>query len=121
MQQDKINKAYKSLGKLVNYSLPLKKARGIYKLIKTVEDAYQFAVNEEKKYISECNGTVNDDNTISFDTPTNRALFQDKIAELNSMDVDIEIESVVLTEQDIGEQKLTPVDIYNLEGFVDFE
>lgn len=37
------------------------------------------------------------------------------------MDVDIEIEAVTLSEQDIGEQKLMPIDIYNLEGFVIFE
>lgn len=121
MRQEKINRAYNSLSKLVEYNLPLKKARGIYKLMKSVEDAYQFAANEERKYLSEYKGVIKDDNTITFETPTDCAAFQDKLAELNGMDVDIEIDTVVLTEQDIGEQKLMPMDIYNLEGFVIFE
>lgn len=121
MRQEKVNRAYNSLCKLVEYNLPLKKALGIYKLMKAVEDTYQFAANEERKYLSEYKGVIKDDNTITFETPTDCAAFQDKVAELNSMDVDIEIEAVALSEQDIGEQKLMPIDIYNLEGFVIFE
>ena len=121
MKQEKINRAYNSLSKLVEYNLPLKKARGIYKLMKSVEDAYQFAANEERKYLSEYKGVIKDDNTITFETPTDCSAFQDRLAELIRMDVDIEIDTVVLTEQDIGEQKLMPMDIYNLEGFVIFE
>ena len=120
MKQGRVNKAYNSLSKLVEYNLPIKKARGVYKLMKAVEDAYQFAVSEERKYLAEYNGVIND-NTITFETPTDCAAFQDKVAELNNMDIDVEIETVTLTEQDIGEQKLTPIDIYNLEGFVIFE
>ncbi len=121
MKQERINRAYKSLSKLIEYNLPLKKARGIYKLMKAVEESYEFAANEERKYLSEYKGVIKEDNTITFETPTDCAAFQDKLAELHSMDVDIEIDTVVLTEQDFGEQTLMPVDIYNLEGFVIFE
>lgn len=121
MRQEKVNRAYNSLSKLVEYNLPVKKAQGVYKLMKAVEEAYQFAANEERKYLSEYKGVIRDDNTISFETPTDCAAFQDKIEELNSIEVELEIEAVILTEQDIGEQKLTPMDIYNLEGFILFE
>lgn len=121
MRQEKVNRAYNSLSKLVEYNLPVKKAQGVYKLMKAVEEAYQFAANEERKYLSEYKGVIRDDNTISFETPTDCAAFQDKIEELNSIEVELEIEAVTLTEQDIGEQKLTPMDIYNLEGFILFE
>lgn len=121
MKQDKINRAYNSLIKLVEYNLPVKKAQGVYRLMKAVEDAYQFAANEERKYLAEYKGIIKNDNTITFETPTDCAAFQDKLEELNGMDVDIEIEAVTLTGQDIAEQKLMPIDIYNLEGFVIFE
>lgn len=121
MKQKEINRAYNSLSKLVEYNLPVKKARDVYKLMKMVEDAYQFAANEERKYLAEYKGVIKEDNTIAFETPTDCAAFQDKLTELNDADVEIEVETIALTEQDIGEQKLTPMDIYNLEGFIIFE
>ena len=36
------------------------------------------------------------------------------------MEVDIAIDVVKLNEKDLGEQTLSPADIFNLEGFVDF-
>jgi len=121
MKQEKINKAYGSLGKLSDYSLPVKKARGIYNLMKAVENAYQFALSEEKKYLAEYGGKIEENGSIVFETPTDCALFKDRLDELCNMEVDIEVEPIILSEQDFGEQTLTPADIYNLEGFVCFE
>jgi len=121
MKQGNINRAYPSLLKLRDFNLPVKKAYAIYKLSVCVENAHEFAAEEERKYLADYNGSISDDgNTISFETPTDCAAFRDKVEELCNVDVDIEIEPVLLTEDDLGEQRLTPADIFNLEGFVTF-
>ena len=96
MIQEKINRAYESLMKLNNFKLPVKKAYAVYKLVQAADNAYQFALSEERKYLDEFHGT------------------------LCNMEVDIAIDVVKLDENDLGEQTLSPADIFNLEGFVDF-
>lgn len=121
MKQEKINRAFPSLAKLRDISLPVKKARAIYKLYIAAESAYNFALNEEKKYLSEYNGTLIEDGSINFSSPEECVAFKEKFDELVTSEVDLDIEVVTLTESDLGDQLLTPGDIYNLEGFVTFE
>ncbi len=120
MIQGKINRAHESLMKLNNFKLPVKKAYAVYKLVQAVDDAYQFALSEERKYLEEFHGTLKEDGSITFLTPGDCAAFQAKVDELCNMDVDIVVEVVKLGEKDLGEQTLPPADIFNLEDFVDF-
>ena len=48
MIQEKINRAYESLMKLNNFKLPVKKAYAVYKLVQAADNAYQFALSEER-------------------------------------------------------------------------
>lgn len=121
MTQYKINRAYTALTQLINLKLPPKKALGIYKLAKCLEGYYEFALSEERKYINDFNGVICPDGTVSFKDPQEFASCQEKIAELNEMTVDVEFTPVVLQESDLGDQNISPVDIYNLEGLVSFE
>ena len=114
MIQEKINRAYESLMKLNNFKLPVKKAYAVYKLVQAADNAYQFALSEE------LHGTLNEDGNITFLTPSDCAAFKVKVDELCNMEVDIAIDVVKLDENDLGEQTLSPADIFNLEGFVDF-
>lgn len=121
MKQEQINRAFPSLVKMRDMNLPVKKARAIYKLYVAVEGAYDFALGEEKKYLSEFNGTVAGDGSINFISPEDCTAFKEKFEGLVYSEVDLDIEPVTLSESDIGDQMLTPGDIYNLEGFVIFE
>lgn len=121
MTQFKINKAYGTLVRLAELKLPLKKAYELYKMTKAMEDVYQFAVSEEQKYINEFNGTINPDGTVSFEDATKFGEFQERLAALNDMEVEIDIAPVKLTEADMGDQTITPAEIFSLEGFVCFE
>ncbi len=120
MIQEKINRAYESLMKLNNFKLPVKKAYAVYKLVQAVDSAYQFALSEERKYLDEFHGTLSENGNITFLTPSDCTAFKTKLDELCNMEVDIDIEVVKLDEKDLGEQTLSPADIFNLEGFVDF-
>lgn len=120
MIQEKINKAYGSLMKLNNFKLPVKKAYAVYKMVQDVDKAYQFALSEERKYMDEFHGVPKEDGSITFPTPSDCTAFKVKLDELCNVEVDIPIEVVKLGERDLGEQTLSPADIFNLEGFVDF-
>lgn len=120
MIQGKINKAYESLMRLNNFKLPVKKAYAVYKLVRAVDGTYQFALSEERKYLEEFHGTLKEDGSITFLTPGDCTAFQAKVEELCNMDVNIEIDVVKLSEKDLCGQTLSPADIFNLEGFVDF-
>ena len=121
MKQEKINRAFSSLIKLRDMNLPVKKAYAIYKINSALEDAYNFALNEERKYLSEFGGVITDDGDIKFGSPEDLRAFMEKLEELNTADVEVDTEVVSLSENDLGSQMLTPGDIYNLEGFVIFE
>lgn len=121
MKQEKINRAFPSLSKLRDMNLPVKKARAIYRLYTVTEEAYNFAFNEEQKYLNEFHGTLVGNGSINFNTPEDCSAFQEKFDALVNSEIELEIEPVTLTDDDFGEQMLTPGDIYNLEGFVIFE
>lgn len=121
MKQENINRAFHSLSKLNEYRLPVKKAYGVYKLMKAIEPAHRFAFEQEQKYLAEYHGTVAESGTVAFESPADCAAFKDKLEELCNIDVDVELEPVTLSEKDLGEQQVTPADIFNLEGFVTFE
>ncbi len=121
MTQFNVNRAYAALLRIADFKLPVKKAYELYKLTKAVEERYQFAVSEEKKYVDEFGGKINQDGTVSFEDTEKFGAFQDRVAELNEMTVDIEVTPIVLTEKELGDQTISPAEIYNLEGFVTFE
>ena len=120
MKQERINRAYGALRRLNEYKLPVKKAYAVYKLMRAIDDSYQFALGEEQKYLSEFGGVLNEDGSIQFSSPEKCEMFKEKVQELSNNDTDISFEQVVLNESDLGEQTVTPADIYNLEGFVIF-
>lgn len=120
MKQEKINRAHESLTKLSHFNLPVKKAYAIYKLMQVVDDSYQFAMLEEQKYLKEYNGTPSADGTVTFATPDDCQNFKNMLEELLATDADLKFDVVKLSESDLGEQRLTPADIHNLEGFVEF-
>ena len=121
MTQFKLSKAYPSLVRLAEYRLPVKKALAIYKITKKAEEHFRFAAQEERKYIEEFDGKINTDGTISFDSPEQYGKFSEKLADLNDLQIEWTDEPVVLTEADLGEQQISPSDIFNLEEFVSFD
>ena len=121
MKQYKINNAYPILAKIINFDLPIYKAKEIYLLIKKIEEHYKFALEHEKKIIKDCSGVIQDDGSIKFDTPENAQLFKQKSEELYNMEVDIDFSPIHLNYDDVRDQKLKPIDIFNLEDFIVFD
>ena len=121
MTQEKINKAYPALMRLCGLRLPIKKARKLYASTVKMKEYFDFALSEEQKYVEDFDGTMNPDGTVSFPSPEKFVGFQDRITELNESEVDWEIEPVIITELEVGDQQVSVNDIIDLEGFVIFE
>lgn len=121
MEQSRINKAYPAIVRLCELKLPIKKARQIYRLSNEMKEHFEFAVAEEQKCVSEFHGEYNADGTVVFINKEEYSQFRSRMDELNSSKLDWIIEPVVLTETDIGNQKITVSDIQALEGIVVFE
>ena len=121
MKQSEINKSYNALVRLSQVRLPIKIAFSVYQLVKKMEEPYKFALEEEKKLINKYNAEVKENGIISFSSAEDKDSFQNELQELNQLDHDIEIEPIVIKMEDLGEQTITPSDIFALEGFVEFE
>ena len=121
MTQDKINKAYATMQKLIECSLPVKKARALFSMIKKMETHYQFSLSEEEKYMTECGGVPNTEGRFTFENQDDFAKFQEKMVELLNSEVEWEESPIILTESDCDSVKLSAVDILRLESFITFE
>ena len=121
MKQSEINKSYNALVRLSQVRLPIKTAFSVYQLVKKMEEPYKFALEEEKKLINKYNAEVKENGIISVSSAEDKNSFQNELQELNQLDHDIEIEPIVIKIEDLGEQTITPSDIFALEGFVEFE
>ena len=119
--QAMVGRLYPAVARLTDARLPAKKAFQIYKLAKKFRDLYEFAISEEKKIVDSLSGMIGDDGMIKFANQEDYVKFQDSITELHQVDIDIEFEPVILTEDDIVNLNITAADISTLEEFVIFE
>lgn len=121
MKQIMINNAYPVISRLCTIKLPIKKARALYYMAADLKKHFDFAMNEERKLISQFDGKLNSNGTISFASADMFSGFEEAIEDLNNSIVDWDYECIVLTEDDIGDQRISASEIENLEGLVIFE
>lgn len=121
MKQKEINKAYPAIMRLIEFKLPIQKARSVYNIMKKIREHFDFALVEEKKYVADCHGVMNQNGTVSFSNTEELDVFQKLITELNESAIEWSDKPVVLTDNDIGDQTISVADIQSLEGFVIFE
>lgn len=120
MKQYQINKAYGSLQRLSSMQMPIRDSRNIYMLIKSLEDAYNFALEQEQKLMAKYRGQYMEDGSIMFPTPDETTGFRNEISELNMLESDVIFSPVEINCDAFGEQTLSPMDIANLDGFIEF-
>lgn len=121
MKQIQINKAYPALKRLSELSLPISKARALYKMLKQAEEIFMFAVEQERKYLEEFGGVTDSDGTVSFKDPESFGKFQEKLIELNNSETEWDIKPVILSEDDLLNQRVSSADMLRIEDFVLFE
>lgn len=92
MKQKELVEAYKVFDKLSNIPMKLITSYHIMKMKKLLENQYLFQIHEEQKYFTEYHGEFIDNGKfMRFPTSQDRIEFNNKINELNDLDIDIEI------------------------------
>lgn len=121
MKYTQIINAKEALQKLIKMSFPAGKAYRIYLLSKKINEIFDFFIEEERKLISKFNAEVNDAGEITFQNAGDAENFRDAYVTLQNSEITEELSMIELTEADMKEQTLAPIDIFNLEGLVSFE
>lgn len=121
MKQMQINRAYAALSRLLNIPLPASEAYGVYMLAKKLESNYTFELEQQKKMVEKYDGTINEDGSIVFTNKENSINFQQEIDELANIEVVLDIDPIVVECAHLDGHKITPIDMYNLDGFVVFK
>lgn len=121
MKQLRINKSYPAILRLCEFKLPIKKARALYHISSEMREHFEFAASEEQKCVAECHGEYKQNGAVQFTNQEEFEKFQNRMDELNNSELEWNIEPVVLTDSDIGNQCISVSDIRDLEGFVIFE
>lgn len=121
MKQSQINRAYKALRNMLNLELPFSEAYKLHALATKLKTNYVFEIEQEEKLIRKYSGSILEDGKLVFPSSENADAFQRDIAELCDVDIDIEISPVTINCSYLSSQRMTALDIMNLEGFVVFE
>ena len=119
-KQGKATRAYIALANMSSKVLPANAALRLFKLKKALKDAFDFETEQEKLYVAELGGEMDQNGIIKFKDPIgDNKIFQDRRKELEDTDIEIELEvpTVALTEI----KELSMADLEALEGFVNFK
>ena len=120
MTQYQLLQAAPVLRNLSSYKMPLKKAFGLYKLLKKGDEYSSFFIEKERELVEEYHGTIGDDGQIKFTNTEDLQNFIAKHNELKEIEAE-DAEAVVLRAEDLGEQTLSAADLIALEGIVTIE
>ena len=131
MKYINIIKAQSPMHYMAKIRLPIKenkKSRAIFKTVLAIDELVTYIKAEEMKIIEKHKGVPQPDGTIQFGNDQdgiNRAnLCIKEIAEFENSEADWNYEVVKISEEslvDASDFSLSPEEIFNLEGFVEFE
>lgn len=88
-----------------------------------LEASYNFAVREQQKYLDEHNMSIVN-GLFKFageNKEEDYAAFMEQLNELLDSEVDIDVNTIEITEEDMGKHTISAADILNLRGLVSFE
>lgn len=119
MTQIQIIEAMPAIRKLLNASFPAKKAYQIYLLSKQINSIYDFFIAEERKLVQKFRAKNIEDKKISFDNAGDAEQFENEYKALQNLEI-TDITAVALNEEDVKDIELTPLDIFYLEGLINF-
>lgn len=127
MKQLKIVEAYSIMHRFSKCNFKIRDAHAIYKLLRELEPAIQFQIEQEKLLFNSYNIKLDADNSIVFcNEITNEEKQQilnsvnERLGEIREYDNDIEYHPITLSYSAFDEVKITPDDIGALSGFITF-
>lgn len=121
VNQEQINNAYTSLAYLSKLKLPIKISYDLYKMVKILEEKFNFSIEEERKLLACYNGTVDEQGTIHFKDNESCMKFKKEHEELLLLEHELDIDTIKIDMNSIDSQCISVDDIIKLEGFVSFK
>lgn len=120
MRQYQINRAYGALLKLSQYMMPVRDSRNVYMLMRQLEPSYSFELEKEKALAAQYHATIDNTGNLKFQNKADADSFARDIDELTNMEVELEYNQIKISCDSLGEQNISPAEIAQLEGFVEF-
>ncbi len=120
MKQKDLTRAYSAIMALSEIKLPVKKAYAVYQIAKLVDEHCKFAAREEQKCFEKYSGTICDDKSVRFANEQDCDACKREIEDIAQMEVDVPMAPVIITDEDMAGQTISPINIMNLEGLVTF-
>jgi len=127
MKLQKIMQSFQAVQSFLDLSISYQKARILKKIYDTMKSEVDFYLQEEKKLIhqfakkDEDGNPVLNGNKIQFENTDSANKYLAEITKLNELDVSVDFEPVVLTENEIGSQCISVNALEQIEGFITIE
>lgn len=121
VNQKQINNAYTSLAYLSKLKLPIKVSYDLYKMVKVMEERFNFATEEERKLLACYEAEFDEQGAVHFKDGDSMEKFKKEHEELMALEHDLNIEPVTVDMNMVDDQRVSITDIINLEGFVSFK
>lgn len=110
--------ALPTLQKLLDLSLPIKKAYKIYNLAKSINEQREFFIEQEKRMMEECGAEPVDGRGLKFPDIEKQKRFIDAHNEM--MNCEVDIKPLELDFNGLDAIELTPMELATLEGVINF-
>ncbi len=126
MKLYKLFQAYHPIDKACRMDFPYKKSREILLLRNRVRTEYEFYSQEEMKLVEQYAKKDADGRAevkggkVSFETLEHMKEYSDRLAELRDTEIDIAFLVIHITDQEIGDQRISGQDIDLLKDFIKF-
>lgn len=120
ISQKKLIMVYNAIGELTSAKMPVKTALSLYRLKQTLEPAYQAEASAERKLVEDYGAVVGGGGRVDFPNAESREGFIQSMVELNSVEIEVELEKPVISTAAI-DGNVTMQTIEALDGFVVFE
>ena len=120
ISQKKLIMVYNAIGELTSAKMPVKTALSLYRLKQALEPAYQAESSAERKLVEDYGAVIGEDKRVDFPNAESREGFIQSMIELNSVEIEVEIEKPVISTAAI-DGNATIQTIEALDGFVVFE
>lgn len=117
--QKKAINAYRTIAKLSQQPMNSFTAYKMFKLKKALNDPFEFVSEQEKKFVDEIGGVINDEGRIVFKTVEDSEQYLKKRSELDETECDVNIKKTAFTLNELPD--LSVADMESLDEFVEWE
>ena len=117
-RQYQVNTAYGILRRMMDRQLPLRVSYDLFRLAMATEQNYVFELKRESELVNRFGGVIDKEGGVRFGDDGKAQEFKNALAELNQLEVEIEIPEIVIELNE--DMKITPEEVAGLNGFVTF-